>query len=416
MSKPRVLYLCGRSPWPRNGGALLRNYWMIDALSKKYSVDLVTADQPQESMPESFARLVDTYRCFPRSEGSSRALTRVLDAAHPGSSTVTAGWTNAAMFDYVSELVGRSPFAAIQVDLPLAAVLPRRDAIPIVYNAHNCEAQLLRRRSSTEPLHRALLLRADAMRVRRIERELVHRAALITVCSEQDLSDFERFCPNVRSKAVIVPNGVDMKQYEALRTVRPQPHAILITGSMDWRPNLLGLRWFLREVLPIVRRLTPQATVTVAGRMTPDVVREVQRSLHVRAVANPESMDPHLSAACVVVAPVLTSSGTRLRILEAWAAGRPVVTTSAGAFGLKYTQGIEMLVGDSPQLFAQNIERVINEPRLSEYLAAHAAVAAATYDWSTIGSTLRTAYEPLTAPLPGRVETIRDEIVLAGRV
>ena len=417
MAKPRVLFLCGQAPWLRNGGALLRNYWMIDALTKRYAVDLVVADAPGAITP-GFAALVDDYASFPRSAGERSGFGRLARVAAPGESTLTAGWTNVALREYVAERLGRYPYVAIQTDLPMRGALPRLDAIPIVYNAHNCESALLSRRSSTEspPVRLALLL--DAMRVRRQERALIERASLVATCAEEDLRDFERFARGVRAKSTIIANGVDVATYSHLRSQAGDPRVVLITGSMNWRPNILGLRWFLRAVLPRLRACVPDVIVRVAGRMDPALELELKRFPNVEAVANPASMDPHLAAAAVVAAPILASSGTRLRILEAWAAGRPVITTKAGAFGLNCKPGAELLVRDEPIAFANMLIAMLNSAGLRSALALGGSLRVQEYDWQTIGSVLLAAYARVALePEMRRIETVTgdDGFALSGR-
>jgi polysaccharide biosynthesis protein PslH len=406
----RILYLCAQAPWFRNGGSMLRNYWMIDALASNYAVDLVVADEPGQ-IPSTFASLVDDYACFQRTGAERRGLRRMVRAAVPGESTLTAGWTSAALREYVADRLGRHPYAAIQVDLPMLAALPRRDAIPIVYNAHNCESALLSRRARTERPHVAAMLAIDALRVRGQERALINRAALVAMCAEDDLADFERFVPGVRAKTAIVPNGVDVQSHAAVRAARSERRTVLVTGSMDWRPNVLGLRWFLHKALPHLRARVPDVIVRVAGRMEPALVAELRRHPNVEAVPNPVSMEPHLAAATVIAAPIVASSGTRLRILEAWAADRPVVTTTAGAFGLECLSGRELMMRDDPVAFAETIAAMLESPELNASLVAAAKTRVESYDWRHIGARLRGAYEQFAVeqPVVRRIRVVSGE-------
>ena len=412
MAKPRVLFLCGHAPWLRNGGALLRNYWMIHALSRRYAVDLVVADEPG-TIPADFAAIVDDYASFPRGTNARGGFGRLARAAMPGESTLTAGWASSSLRDYVADRLGRYPYVAIQTDLPMRAALPRLDAIPIVYNAHNCESALLSRRALTEKPPARMALMFDAMRVRAQERALVDRSALVATCAEQDLVDFERFVPGVREKAAIIANGVDLAQYRPIHSMTPELCTVLITGSMDWRPNVLGLRWFLRNALPRLRTSIPFVKVRVAGRMTDALAAELQRHANVEVVPNPASMDEHLAAATVVAAPIIASSGTRLRILEAWAAGRPVMTTTAGAFGLKCRPGVDLMVRDEPQAFAEGLIALLSSESARRGLVTAADRRVMQYDWRSIGTELLAAYERVAIePVLGRVETVREDVVV----
>lgn len=417
MKRARVLYLCNQAPWLRNGGSMLRNYWMIDALAKRFVVDVVVADEPGP-MPAEFAALIDDYACFPRAGGGRSRAGRMLRVARPGNSSLTAGWTGPAMREYVANRLGRYPYIAIQLDLPMLHALPRRDAIPIAYNAHNCESALLARRAATEPPHVGALLRIDALRVRTQERALIARAALVAVCAESDLADFERFAPGVRAKAAIVPNGVDVRQYAPVRAQPCEPRTVLITGSMDWRPNVLGLRWFLRRGLERLRARMPGVVVRVAGRMDAALVDELMRYPNVEVVPNPLSMEPLLGRATVVAAPIVASSGTRLRILEAWAAGRPVVTTPAGAFGLECTSGRELVVANDPARFADALADLIESEARREALVTAAGERVKAFDWPRIGAGLLGAYERFAFEnaAGGTVPTIKgDSIAVSGR-
>ena len=416
MNKRRVMVLCGQAPWPRNGGALLRNYWMIDALRKAYAVDLVVADETAPIPPE-FAAMVDDYACFPRGASERGGLKRLLRAALPGESSLTAGWTNAALRDYVSDRLGRYPYAAIQADLSMQAALPRRDTIPIVYNAHNCESALLTRRAKTEPPHLAAALLFDAGRVRRLERSLIERASLVAACAEQDILDFEKIVRSIRAKAAIVPNGVDVDRYRSIGGVPSEPCTVLISGSMDWRPNILGLRWFLRSVLPELRTALPHVVVRVAGRMESPLAAELREISNVDVVPNPQAMDPHLGAATVVVAPIIASSGTRLRILEAWAAERAVLTTTPGAFGLTCTSGVELMVRDEADAFTHALVRMLQTPKMRDTLVSQAAKRVKEYDWWRVGVDLRLAYERFTPERGNEIApAIREKITLSAAV
>jgi glycosyltransferase involved in cell wall biosynthesis len=415
MAKSRVLFLCGTAPWLRNGGALLRNYWMIHALARRYAIDLVVADEPGP-IPADFSAIIDDYARFPRGTNSRGGIGRLVRAVLPGESTLTAGWANSQLREYVADRLGRFPYVAIQTDLPMRAALPRLDAIPIIYNAHNCESALLSRRAETEapPVRAALML--DAMRVRAQEHALIDRAALVATCAEQDLADFERFVPGVRSKAAIIANGVDLAHYRPIRSAVSDTSTVLITGSMDWRPNVVGLRWFLRHVLPRLRASMPFVVVRVAGRMSADLEAELIGHPNVEAVPNPLSMNEHLAAATVVAAPIVASSGTRLRILEAWAAGRPVMTTTAGAFGLNCRPGVELMIRDEPAAFADGLVALLSSESARRGLVAAADRRVVEYDWQTIGTKILTAYERVAIePTLRRVETVSEEVaVLSG--
>jgi polysaccharide biosynthesis protein PslH len=167
-----------------------------------------------------------------------------------------------------------------------------------------------------------------------------------------------------------------------------------------------------------LRATLPDVIVRIAGRMEPALEVELQHYPNVEAIPNPPEMEPHLAAATVVAAPIIASSGTRLRILEAWAAGRAVMTTSAGAFGLSCVSGQELMIRDEPPVFAKTLISMLGSSALRSALTNAALLRVEDYDWRSIGSVLLGAYERIAFDAPlRRVETVSgdDAAVLSGK-
>lgn len=388
--RPALLYLCLENPWRLSAGGLIRNYWMIRALSERFEVELVTAGDPADPVSPDFAALCGPIHRFP----ARTTAARIAHALLPGSTLYTAGGVSHAMRSGVAALLARRPFAAIVLDLAMVDALPAGCSVPIVYNAHNCEATLLERRAAKErSVVRRLATAVDARRLRPIEARLIERAALVAACSADDVEDLARLAPSARRTAVVVPNGVDGERYAAVTQTAGVPGTVLVTGSFDWQPNRLGLRWFLREVMPL---LAPQVDarhvrVRVAGRMNAALAAEIDAVPLVRAAPNVPDMRTELANAEIVVAPIVASSGTRLRILEAWAAGRPVVTTPEGAFGLPHADGDDLIVRSGAAPFAQAVAELLRDPGRRVILRRHGLARAGEHDWRRIGRTLMEA-------------------------
>ena len=398
LTRRRILFLCLAAPWRLNGGALIRNYWMVRGLARDFDVDLVIAEAPDEAAPPDFARDCSSITTFAAPGGTGARIGRGLESLKPGESYFTAGQVTGAFRRHVAAAVTRVRYAAIHIDdLPIQSAIPARDCPPIVYASHNCEYALFHRRAELERIPLRFLLLIDAERVRRIETALARRAVLVTVCSDDDVQDLASYCGLDERRAVVVPNGVDVARYEPVSASPSERGCILISGSMDWRPNQQGLRWFLKDVLPQLQRLARQGefTVRVAGRMTARMQQELAGIPSVIAVPNPKDMRDELARCQIVVAPILASSGTRLRILEAWAAGRPVVTTPAGAFGLDYCDGDELLCATPPTEFAASILRVLRDDELWQHVRDRAAARVTQYDWRRICDGIATSHANL---------------------
>jgi glycosyltransferase involved in cell wall biosynthesis len=360
---------------------------MVRGLARRYDVDVVIAEEPRETASPGFASSCASITTFAAPTGFTARIGRASESLLPHESYFTAGRVPGALRRHVADIVARVRYAAIHIDdLPIRSAIPARNSPPIVYASHNCEYALFHRRAELErgPLRPLQLI--DAERVRRIESDLVRRSVLVTACSEDDVRDLERYCGLDAGRAAVVPNGVDVASYKTVVSTPSDRGSILISGSMDWRPNQQGLRWFLTDVLPLLaRQATPgEFTVRVAGRMTTELQQELAGYPGVIAVPNPKDMRDELARARIVVAPILASSGTRLRILEAWAAGRPVVTTPSGAFGLDYHEGDEVVCATEPPDFAASILRVLRSDDLWEHVRDRALARVEQYDWNRI--------------------------------
>jgi glycosyltransferase involved in cell wall biosynthesis len=393
--KESLLYLCQLNPWPLSGGGLIRDFWTIKALARRFSIDLVTADLA-EPPPAEFAALCRDIRSFPRPAPSGNAgrMVRAVRALRPNTSILTANIVSRALRAHVRELVARNRYRLVMFDLPMYGALPP-GAPPLVYHAHNCETALFARRLELERLPLRALLRADARRLRAIESEAAARASCLLCCSQEDVSDLAALADDVSERAIVAANGVDVARYETVRMQTPPGGRILITGSFTWRPNQLGLEWFTSNVVP---RLEERAAgfpfeIHVAGRMSPAYAARISKHPRIVAVPNPPDMRSELTWASVVAVPVLASSGTRLRILEAWAAGRPVVTTEAGAFGLEVWPGSDIAVYAEAKPFADALWGLLKNVRARASLAAAGTARSRDYDWNDIGGRLLADFE-----------------------
>ena len=381
----RFVYVCQHDPWRLDGGALIRNYWFVRGLAQRYRVDLVTAGDPAEPIPAEVAAMcASVWRC-PSANGTAGKVGRAAGMLRPRESYYSSGVVTHAMRARVRELV-RGGDAIAVVDLKVLGALGRC-AVPVIYQAHNAEGDHLARRAEIErsALTRTFV-RVEAARVRAIERNLLRRAAVVAACSQADRDDLECLAPGARERILVAPNGVDLDRYAEVAAREGDGRTVLITGSYDWRPNVVGLEWFVEKVLPQLRASAGggDIEVRVAGRMSGALAARLAATPGMSASRNPADMRDELRAATIVAAPIRSSSGTRLRILEAWAAGRPVVTTPAGAFGLTYRNGEDLIATDAPDAFAAAIVRLMHDAQARSRLAQAGLHSAHAYAWPAI--------------------------------
>ena len=232
--------------------------------------------------------------------------------------------------------------------------VPKTSA-PIALNCHNVEHVILKRYAEIEPnFARRLYARIEAALIRHAERDACRRATIAMACSEVDrimLRELRASLP-----VFVVPNAVDGDSVQTADNHNEQDRLLLFQGGMDWYPNRDAVEFFAEQILPLVRAEYPGVRFVIAGR-TPsqDLVERLDGKNGISFTGTVPNMAPYVAAATVVVAPLRLGSGTRIKILEACAAAKPVVATSLGAEGLELDNGKQIILADDPAKFAASV-------------------------------------------------------------
>ncbi len=249
-----------------------------------------------------------------------------------------------------------------------------------VCNSHNVESSLLRQvlavGGGKEKTVRA---------IEKYERRVLNRVDLLWACSVDDLQEYRGL--GVRPKNTgVVPNGVDTARLAFVQCSAEQRRSILFAGNLAYAPNIEGVLWFRREVWPSLKRNFPDLQWQLVGSWAdPAVLAIAERDI--RVAVDVPSMEPYLASATVAICPLFSGSGTRLKILDAFSAGVPMVSTSKGAEGLDIEQGVHLLIADSAEGFATAVAGLLDDPARRESLRRHARdLAEKNYDWRVISA------------------------------
>lgn len=386
-TRRRILYISHAPPVPGRVGPGRRHYHLLEQLTRFYDVHFVSLGDGSEGrlFEQIFGDRVRGFGFAPRQAGVYRKHWRkvfrtltgrcdFLPACEPSLRALCAQVTAAHAFD------------AILLSSVLLRALPLPDNVPIIGDTHNVEFDVMRR---TADCSDRFLLRQYArwqwVRTRAEEQRCGRRVDLLLATSERDRHIFEEHLG--LDDVAVIPNGIDLAEFAP----RPMPESrstILFSGLMSYHPNQQAVHWFLERVLPSVRRRVPAARFVVAGASPPRWLKGAAND-HVEVTGWVPDIRPCLEQAAVVVAPLFIGGGTRVKILEALAMARPVVSTSLGAEGLRLCHGESVLLADDPDAFAQSVVRLMLDRDLAASIAetGHAHVVR-HFDWDQIGTTV----------------------------
>ncbi len=399
----RILMLAPYPPFPPRGGGALRSFSLLRGLAPRHDVTLL-AFAPDAAAVAALAPLREICRVAtvlgpPRRSLARRALS-TLASPLPDMALRNAA---PAYAQAVSRLLAAERFDVVQaesIEMAGYALAARGLGALLVLDEFNAE-YLLQRRAALADLRRSprpramlggLYSLAQWRKLARYERGLLRAFDRVLVVSEGDRAALRRL--ERRADPAVVPNGVDTA------TLRPGPvrgelgaATLVFTATLDYRPNIDALRWFVGEVLPQIRRRRPDARLLVVGRAAGPAVRALAGEA-VEVVGEVPDVRPYIAGAAVYVVPMRIGGGSRLKLLEALAMEAAVVSTPMGAEGVTgLRDGEQLLLAASPEGFAKATLRLIDDPELGVRLGrAGRAHVVTHYDWRTIIPRLEAVY------------------------
>jgi len=278
-------------------------------------------------------------------------------------------------------------FDALVCDFLVPAVnLPASLPLPTVLFTHNVEAEIWRRHAenATNPVAR-FLMKQQWERMIRFEGQTLSRFDLVLAVSDVDRQTFTGLYPGaVRHMIHVVQTGVDTSFFAPMPGHERRAH-LVFTGSMDWLPNEDGMLYFVRDILPLIRREEPGVTLSIIGRAPTPAVKRLAEEAGVEVTGRVDDVRPHVAAGDVYIVPLRIGGGTRLKIFEAMGMAKAVVSTTIGAEGLPVTDGQDIVIADDPERFADAVVRWIRDADARRRIEAAARrLVVERYDWAAV--------------------------------
>ena len=369
--RPSALLLAPESPYPLAGGGALRTASLLNHLASAYETDLVVFRQPGEPPPESAlpAGLVRraSVLVLPanRRDPASRALRNAarLVRGVPPLIDRFAGFETQLQ----EILSGRRYHIAVVEHFWCAPYAEQVGAVcdRLVLDLHNIESCLHMSCADAENGAAAFAHRQFHSACLEMERRWLPRFSTVLVSSAEDAARARAIAP--RASVSVYPNALPAAP---IPTRRGADEAIVFSGNLDYHPNRSAVRFFRGEVWPLLRERWPALVWRLVGKNPQAVGRWVSGDPRIQVTGPVGNAVAELARARIAVVPLLSGSGTRFKILEAWAAGLPVVSTAIGAEGLGAHDGEHLLIADSPAAFAEAVSRLLACTELARNLGA----------------------------------------------
>jgi glycosyltransferase involved in cell wall biosynthesis len=393
----RVLFVTPYLPAPPDFGGAIRMYHLIREAARAHEVAILSlagpGDDPALSERELGPTIAVPVPWTGRQPPSAAKRLGQLRSLFSLRSAQYRQMVQPALQAALDRLLRERPVDLVQLEFSLTGLYRLPRGIPTVLDVHNVEHDLVRQVARRGSPARRWFNAVEWRKLRRDELEAWRRASACLATSAADGRTIESATGR---PAVIIPNGIDPDRLPRSPLALGRPERLLFVGTLRYWPNAEGVRFFVIQVLPCLRDRIPGIEFVVAGAdPSPDLV-ELAREPGVRLVGRVPDTRPWLEQAGVVVVPLLSGSGTRLKVLEAFAAGRPVVSTRLGAAGLGVEDGVHLLLADSPEEMAAAIARLVQSPELRERLVENAwRLVDERYRWTTIGQRLLETYDGL---------------------
>lgn len=401
----KILVVTTKSPYPLYEGRALRTYNLIKQTAREHEVHLLSFVQTPEEV-EGIKHMVDvcaSVKSVPLYMGGTGALVwDVLRELVSFSPLMAVKYRTAEMRRCIATALSAQQFDVVHLDmLHLADYISEVHGLPVVLVEHNVESVLLHRRIEAESsFFKRLYFRYQLKKLERYEAWACRQADHVVSVSANDAQQLMMMTGHRR--VTTVPNGVDSEFFKPSTSGTSARHAVFV-GGLTWFPNLDAVEYFAREILPLIVREVPDFVLTVVGKNPAQGLDPVLTSNPaIKLTGLVEDVRPYIEEAAVYVVPLRVGGGTRLKILDALASGKPLVSTSVGREGLDLVDGCDILVADDARGFANAVVGVLKDAVGAAELSSNGRKAVQErYEWTVIAKSLLSVYDACARRLPG---------------
>ena len=390
----KILFLSPTVPFPLTDGGRIRVFNLLKQIAARSDVTLLALEtQPTDA--DGVAELQQLgiqVHLVPNAPTLPRLSLRTLVTAFLKRQPITvARYALPTYRQKFREFVATEDYDLVHYEMFHTAQFQTDTNLPGVLSQQNVDSAIWRRLcgETTNPFYKFAYW-TQQLAFQRYERVISPKFDAVTCTSDIDAAVFQQHC--AEDSIEIIPNGVDVTHYQPDFTSEAPAHLIYI-GSMDWYPNEDAVAFFTDDILPGIRSEVPDMRFSIVGGNPSARVQKLAERDGVIVTGRVPEIKPYFAEATVFVVPLRIGSGTRLKILEALAMGKAIVSTSVGAEGLDLKDGEEIFIADAPKLFAEAVTRLLTDPALRRRIGENGrARVEKDYDWRSIGEKLHQRY------------------------
>ena len=364
-----ILFLCHRIPYPPDKGEKIRAYHMLAHLARRHTIHLgAFVEDPAEMRHEAALRDMLGGECHLVPLGATARVN--MAAGFARGAPLSASYFRSRTLAHWTERIlrTRNIEGAIVYSTAMAPYLLRQrtlDLRRVIFDMVDLDSDKWRQYAEGGSGLLAWIYRREMRTLLALEREAASKFGATLLVSPHEVSTFVKVAPYARENLWSVPNGVDLTFFSAERKYRnpfgAEQTAVVMTGTMDYRPNVEGALWFAHSVLPLIRARYPDVKFYVVGARPNREVKALDGDSIV-VTGQVEDVRPYLAHAGAVVAPLKLARGVQNKVLEGMAMSRPVIATTPAVQALDVRSGHDLLVADEPAEFADSVIDAMEAP------------------------------------------------------
>jgi glycosyltransferase involved in cell wall biosynthesis len=385
----KILWVKHGKLLPVDAGGKIRTYNILRHLASRHDVTLISSYSGEQTpeyeneLRQHFPKSILVWTGAPEdSDGIFKQGVHYIARAGSSVPYAVSKFTTREVQQIVKRQLDTGEFDVAVCDFLAASLnFPKQLNTPTVLFQHNVEASIWLRQAECEKHWlKKVVFTMEAAKMRRYETATIKRFHHVVAVSEIDRKLMTGLDPQ---SITVVPTGVDLQQFRAEDNSPALSHEVMFLGSMDWEANVDAVTHFCEKIWPRVLSNIPDAKFRIVGRNPHPSVKKLT-SDSVEVTGTVRSVIDYLKTATVVVVPLRIGGGTRLKIYEAMAMGKAIVSTTIGAEGLDVHDGEDIVLSEGPEDFARQIIRLLRDAAARERLGGAAIRTASKYDWSVI--------------------------------